>query len=432
MKRPHLPKLSDLRIRTRLAAGFGGVLVLLALVAGVAIFEIGLLGSVSRALATDAKAVHVSLETRALITHNGLRAVAVPRAGGEERAALVKDFANDREQVNQNLKRLEGYLTTEPQKLSFGELQSARAAFIRSAEEVFALVADGKRASADMVVAEKMMPALDRVVASSQALGDVIQIGLLERVEEASARETQTLLVVAVLAAVAILGGIFLAWSLGRSITRPLGVAVEVSRRVSQGDLSYAVDSVAKDEIGELQHSQSEMVKALAQIVGEVRSGTEHVSSASTEIAQGNQDLSARTEQQASSLEQTAASMEHLSQAVRESAESAREASRLAENASGVARRGGEVVHEVVETMHGISDASRKIGEIIGVIDGIAFHAASRSWPPRCGPSRAAAPRPLARSSPSSGPRARRSPRARVSSRTPAGPWTRSSRASGA
>ncbi|MEO6854270.1 MAG: methyl-accepting chemotaxis protein [Rhodoferax sp.] len=181
---------------------------------------------------------------------------------------------------------------------------------------------------------------------------------------------------------VAAAGGAFLlsfllaaaaAWHISRGIVRPLGEAVGIARRVAAGDLTAQIDGQRTDEVGQLLTSLRDMQSSLVRVVANVRLGSENVATASAEIAQGNDDLSARTEGQASALEQTAASMEELSSNVRQNADSSRQANELAMNASLVAVRGGEAVGQVVETMKGINDSSRKIADIIGVIDGIAF-----------------------------------------------------------
>ena len=165
---------------------------------------------------------------------------------------------------------------------------------------------------------------------------------------------------------------VFAQW-ITRLIKQPIDEGVRTARRIAEGDLTMHVRASAKDEIGDLLRALSDMQDTLAGIVGGVRRNSEGVASASAQIASGNHDLSARTEQQASALEETAASMEELNSTVRQNADSARQASQLATNASAVAVKGGEVVQRVVETMKGINDSSRKISDIIGVIDGIAF-----------------------------------------------------------
>jgi methyl-accepting chemotaxis protein len=158
-----------------------------------------------------------------------------------------------------------------------------------------------------------------------------------------------------------------------RAVTRPLHQAVDISRAVAAGDLSVQFDVEGNREIAQLLTALQDMQGNLANIVSRVREGAQSVSIASAEIAQGNHDLSARTESQASALEETAASMEELSSTVKQNADNARQANQLAQNASNVAVQGGEAVSQVVDAMRGINEASNKIADIIGVIDGIAF-----------------------------------------------------------
>ncbi len=158
-----------------------------------------------------------------------------------------------------------------------------------------------------------------------------------------------------------------------RGISRSLKQAIDASNAVAQGDLTRAIRVDGKDEVAMLLTSLAAMQDSLAKVVTTVRQGSEGVATASAQIASGNHDLSARTEQQASALEQTAASMEELSATVKQNADSARQANQLALNASTTAVRGGEVVAQVVDTMKGINDSSKKISDIISVIDGIAF-----------------------------------------------------------
>jgi len=167
--------------------------------------------------------------------------------------------------------------------------------------------------------------------------------------------------------------GIVIAIRLSNGILQPIARAGLVAERIASGDLSSSIDGQAHDEVGALLVSLGRMQDNLAGLVANVRQGSEGVATASAEIAQGNHDLSARTEQQASSLEQTASSMEELGSTVKQNADSARQANQLALNASTVAEQGGAVVGEVVETMKDINESSRKIADIIGVIDGIAF-----------------------------------------------------------
>ena len=174
----------------------------------------------------------------------------------------------------------------------------------------------------------------------------------------------------------AVLVAVLTAFSIliARSITRPLARAVAIAKTVAAGDLSTHIEPVAsKDETGDLLRALREMHDSLERIVGEVRGGAETIATATSEIASGNLDLSSRTEAQAGSLEETASSMEELTGTVKQNADNAHEANRTAQGASQVAARGGAVVREVVDTMRAIDESSRKIVDIIGVIDGISF-----------------------------------------------------------
>ncbi|MFZ6813170.1 methyl-accepting chemotaxis protein [Undibacterium sp. Rencai35W] len=171
----------------------------------------------------------------------------------------------------------------------------------------------------------------------------------------------------------AMLIGIFVAWMITKSITLPLSDAVSIAEQVAAGDLSAQVVVSGNDEVSSLLNALKDMNDSLGKTVGQVRSGTEAITVASQEIASGNADLSRRTESQASSLEETASSMEELTSTVRQNADNARQANQLVVSASSVAVKGGAVVGQVVNTMGSIKDSSRKIVDIISVIDSIAF-----------------------------------------------------------
>ena len=149
--------------------------------------------------------------------------------------------------------------------------------------------------------------------------------------------------------------------------------ALKLAQTVAKGDLTIRIEVKTKDETGQLLQALKDMNDSLHKTVSQVRQGTDAIATASAQIASGNMDLSSRTEQQASSLEETASSMEELTSTVRQNADNARQANQLAVTASEVAVKGGLVVSEVVSTMGSISDSSKKMADIIGVIDGIAF-----------------------------------------------------------
>ncbi|PZP35251.1 MAG: hypothetical protein DI603_04240 [Roseateles depolymerans] len=191
--------------------------------------------------------------------------------------------------------------------------------------------------------------------------------------DKGRATRTGALLVSVGLTALALVLGAGLTWLITRSITEPLRRAVDLARAVAAGDLSTRIDAQGRDEIAELLSALGQMNTGLVGLVKQVREGADQILTGASEIANGNADLSQRTEEQASSLEQTAASMEELNATVRQNADTAQTANQLAATASEVALRGGDVVQRVVSTMSEISGSSRKIADIIGVIDGIAF-----------------------------------------------------------
>ena len=211
---------------------------------------------------------------------------------------------------------------------------------------------------------------IDQIVAHIQTHSKQLIAGAAQA--NASAQRDANMVILSVVAAALAICALIMVW-LARSITGPLNDAVAIARPVASGDLSTDIEVRGKDEISTLLTSLKEMHDSLADIVGKVRTGTDAIAYASTEIAHGNQDLSVRTEEQASSLEETASAMEQLTTTVKQNGANAGHASALASTASAVALRGGATVADVIETMGAINDSSRKIVDIIAVIDGIAF-----------------------------------------------------------
>ncbi|NML60871.1 HAMP domain-containing protein [Massilia sp. RP-1-19] len=211
---------------------------------------------------------------------------------------------------------------------------------------------------------------IDEIVAFIRAQSVAMTAAM--QAEQETVQNTSLRWLVLAMAAALFSGTVFMVW-LGRSITRPLGEAVSIARTVASGDLSQHISVASTDEVGILLQALKDMQHNLSALVVQVRSGTDAIAHASTEIANGNFDLSARTEEQAGSLEETASAMEELTSAVRQNGNSADEASKLAATASAVAVRGGAAVAQVVETMGSINESSRRIVDIISVIDGIAF-----------------------------------------------------------
>jgi methyl-accepting chemotaxis protein-1 (serine sensor receptor) len=215
-------------------------------------------------------------------------------------------------------------------------------------------------------VAAKVSDALAKLVAAEITEGR-------EEFERAQADAKTLLYTVVGIAALAVLLGAWLAWFITRSITRPLALAVRVTETVARGDLTSQVGTTMRDETGRLLAALQNMIDSLVKVVCTVRASSDSIATGSSQIATGNADLSQRTEEQASNLQQTAASMEQLASTVKNNADTARQAATLASTASDVAAKGGDVVGQVVSTMDEITASSKKIADIIGVIDGIAF-----------------------------------------------------------
>jgi methyl-accepting chemotaxis protein-1 (serine sensor receptor) len=229
-------------------------------------------------------------------------------------------------------------------------------------------------ASFDPTVGDKIVAGVDREPARllDEAAQEIAKESAAISAKTAEAAHT-ALLVSSVLMFAAFGLGLSGAFVFSRTITRPLAQAIDVASAVSQGDLAHPFEARGTDEIGQLLSALKTMQTSLASVVSEVRRNAEGVAAASSQIASGNLNLSSRTEEQAASLEQTAANMGELTSTVRRNSENAEQASTLAGHASDTAARGGKVMSDVVQTMQGISESSTKVGEIIGVIDSIAF-----------------------------------------------------------
>ena len=229
---------------------------------------------------------------------------------------------------------------------------------------------DGDVAS---MVKTELLPAVQQYLDLQEELVTLQQQLLQKTIDQGKKESTVAMSVGSLtLAGVVVLSLLFSAW-LVRQLTAPLVRAVELAETIAAGDLTRDVHDDRKDELGQLLRSLNAMTQKLRAVVGEVRNGVDSVSSAASQIATGNQDLSARTEQTAANLEETAASIEELTSTVAQSADTARQANQLAATAVQAAERGGEVVSQVVMSMDQINTSSRKISDIIGVIDGIAF-----------------------------------------------------------
>jgi methyl-accepting chemotaxis protein len=226
---------------------------------------------------------------------------------------------------------------------------------------------------ADAMVRGKDRPLEERMERVVDTVEKFAQDESARIAQAANQQAREVMLVLAALIAVVLAGSVLFARIIAAGISTPVRQAAEAAERVARGDLTVSIEARTQDETGQLLRAVGTMAHNLRELVSELAGRAHAVADSSAQVAQGNVDLAQRTEEQATSLEETASQMEELTSTVGQNADHARQASELAAGASRVATRGGEVVGEVVSTMDGISDASRKIADIIGVIDGIAF-----------------------------------------------------------
>ena len=367
--------IANLKVGARLGVGFGLVLLLLVVITVIGISRLGYLDEGTSSIVKD----RIPKVLLGQSIYNDINLI----AGAIRNTVLVSDatamakeqarIQEARKDISEKLSKMEKMLVTERGRELFKVVVDSRSAYVAGLDEVLKLLADGRKQEATSVMLGTLREAQAKHMESIEALS-TFQIGLVQKSgaesEEAYISSRNMMLV---LTGLAIMLSVGVAFWVTRTITRPLNEAVGVAQRVAAGDLTSDIVVTSKDETGMLLQALKDMNGSLVKIVGEVRSGTDSIGTATKEISQGNTDLSQRTEEQASSLEETASSMEELTSTVKQNAENARQANQLAVGASGVAVKGGDVVRQVVTTMSGISESSKKIADIIGTIDGIAF-----------------------------------------------------------
>jgi methyl-accepting chemotaxis protein len=367
--------MKNLKIGARLGIGFAALMLLTSFMTGLGLWRLHTVAQATRSMTQQALVKERLISDWYRKTDTGVRRTAAIAKSSDP--SLVAFFAEDAKASIKSVadlqKQIEPLLVTQPEKALFGEISEKRKLYASSRDAIGKLKAGGQLEEANRVLEQSFMPAskvylelVERLLVmqrtSIDATADDIE----------SVYETSRNLLIA-LGVFVLVAGAFWAWRLTLGITRPLNKAVQVARTVAGGDLTSTIEVNTTDETGQLLSALKDMNTSLLRTVTTVRAGIEAIATASGEIASGNLDLSSRTEEQASSLEETAASMEQLTATVRQNADNARQANQLALSASGVAEQGGGVVSQVVATMDSIDASSRKIVDIIGVIDSIAF-----------------------------------------------------------
>ncbi|MGO4393920.1 methyl-accepting chemotaxis protein [Variovorax sp. M-6] len=365
----------NLKIASKLLLSFAAVLMLTALLG---IFSIAQLATVNRTSTDLARnwmpASRVLLDLKAEIARlrsEGLQHILSDN--DTDMARYEKSMDSLKERIQKNRTAFESLISLPEQRTLYGDFEKAAARYVAEQDKVVGLSRQHRRDEALAL----MRGAASRLHGDMGGTLDKLVALTLDGGTRASDEgdrtyaQTRSWIAGALVGSIAL--GLLFAFWLSQIVARPLRDAVHIAQTVAAGDLTSRIESKTTDETGQLLQALRTMNDSLAHVVGEVRNGTDTIATASSQIASGNHDLSSRTEEQASSLEQTAASMEEFTTTVRQNAENARQANALATSASEVATQSGAAVGEVVDTMEAINASSRKIVDIIGVIDGIAF-----------------------------------------------------------
>ena len=291
----------------------------------------------------------------------------------DERQAAIDDILKRRQLIEQSTASYESKLFSEQGRQRFSAIPGLMKAFWAHGEGNLELVRQGRREEAFAYLVDRTIPARNALLAALRDNVSYQDAALKKEIEQINQAVNQTLTVLLTVLTVLAAGMIWNTVQLGRTMSRRVEESTRIAERVRDGDLATPVTDREHDEFSPLMRALQEMQASLTQIVSGVRGSAETVAQASNQIAEGNNDLSRRTEDQASALQQTAATMDELSNTVRTNTGHAQEATRLAQDAVQIATGGGTLMRDVVQTMDGISESSRKIGDIIGVIDSIAF-----------------------------------------------------------
>ncbi|MES2130087.1 MAG: methyl-accepting chemotaxis protein, partial [Pseudomonadota bacterium] len=368
-------RIANLPIATRLGIGFGLLLLLLAGVILTGALRLADIGSLSSKIidqdwvkADAAATIAATTRANAALT---MQLFLAPDKGGRDQ--IRSQIDGNKKTISEALETLDKLVYLPEGKQMLARLRERRVAYVASFTEVAKLLEQDQRDAATAMLLGQTLPALAALQEQVKVLADLQKSIVVQSGTEIGAYIASARKLMLALGATAMLVGLWAAWAVSRSITVPIRRALGVAQTVASGDLRSDFTVEHHDETGQLLSALKTMNDNLAGIVSQVRSATQTIATASGEIATGNLDLSSRTEQQASALQETASSMEELSSTVKQNADHARAANASASAASDVAARGGAVVGQVVQTMGSINASSKKIVDIIAVIDGIAF-----------------------------------------------------------
>jgi methyl-accepting chemotaxis protein len=366
---------ANMNIGRRLGAGFALVLALTVVIAMSAIWRMNTIGDATRAMmAVPLAKERLMGEWHANTFGAVRRTAAIVKSTDLSLGDFFKeDSAMTATHSTELIKQIEPLLEGEQEHALFDRIGQLRKTYTDAKNKAVKARADGNADEATRILTQEFMPASKAYENELKHLVDMQGQKIDEIAKGIDASNGASTRLIGVLAACAVLLGAVCSFMLTRGIVDPIRLAVGVAENVAAGDLTQRFEADTRDETGALLRALRHMNDGLVAIVSQVRSGTDTIATASLEISAGNLDLSSRTEQQAGSLEETAAAVEELTGTVRQNADNARQASQLSITASEVAIQGGAVVGQVVQTMGSINASSKKIVDIISVIDGIAF-----------------------------------------------------------
>jgi len=368
-------KLANLNIGKRLALGYGVICAMLVLMIVLSNAMLGRVNAGTGEIVNDRMpriAMTGNMQEQTNTIAIALRNLMLT-GDASDRAAQVETIMAARRAMDAALAGMRAELQSAKGLALLETMEQETARYKTGQDRMIAHVGAGESDAAHALLNGELRPLLVRLKSATAAQGEQQKELAARAAIEAEATYRSTSLLMWGLGAGALLLAAIVAWWITRSITVPLGRALQVANTVAAGDLTSRIDVSTTDETGQLLQALKTMNASLANTVGTVRVGTDTIAVAASQVAVGAQDLSSRTEQQASALEEAASSMEELTSTVRQNADNARQANVLAETASNVAARGGDVIRQVVGTMNEIDASSSRISDIIGVIDGIAF-----------------------------------------------------------
>ncbi|MFZ3322764.1 MAG: methyl-accepting chemotaxis protein [Usitatibacter sp.] len=367
--------LRTIRIGPRLALGFGAILAIL-MVVSVASTWLGKKSRDELAMVHEATGAKLALagEMRSKILEQSAVMRNIGLHSDIKAMQLDEDLARKlgRESDDARARMLKLQLTTAERELveSIGKKDKE---LDKPFLQALGLATSFRNEEAANVLMNQMDPIIQGELGDLSKLIDIQQKSSDDAARSAIVTGDRLATTVYVVEGVVLMLAVMLAWSITRSITGPISDSVAVARRVASGDLTSRIESSGRDEATELLSALRDMNSGLGSMVTHIRTGAEAIAVGASEVASGNQQLSSRTEEHASSLEETASTLEEFTTTVKQNADNARAASQLAGTASATAQKGGEVVAKVVSTFQEFTDSSRRISDIIGVIDGISF-----------------------------------------------------------